>query len=160
MFTFEYSNAWGGAREMRRGGSNPGHGYGKCERALLAAGQFECGPQISAAQPALAKLRPNNRAEKMTIVGPTVGSLKTKALRRKPPTTETRLAAEETRRKFESLSVRWRAVAAGRIIRALASNVPIKRRPTRIVRLKISRNQRSTRSTFTPVEAAKSGEKM
>ena len=95
--------------------------------------------QWSAAQAALVKLRPNNRAAKMTIVGPTVGSLKKNILSRNPATTESMLAAEETRRKFESLSVICRAVAAGRIIRALASRVPMKRRPTRMVRLKTKR---------------------
>src|SRR5580658_7827003 len=93
----------------------------------------------------------------MTIDGP-APNFGTIAFSSNPAPTDTALATDEAIRKWDILLVRRRPMAAGRIIKEPARSAPMKRNPTSMVELKSKRKKRSTRSTFTPVAIASSGE--
>ena len=79
----------------------------------------------------LSRLITNRSTETITIVGPTVDVFKISVLIRNPTATETKLTANARTTNWAILPVSWRAVAAGMMIKALESNPPIKRRPTK-----------------------------
>ena len=117
-------------RKFRVVMDHPPYPYPRRKRRWLAVSDFTSHLILTS------RLKQNSRAERIAIVGPAVENLKTMSFNKNPVVTENKLAAAASTKKCDNLLVNWREVAAGTMINALARSAPIKRSPTRTVRLK------------------------